>query len=132
MKSGHEQEGRVSDEHQAPPRCGVGLRAVIETSDKLSQVAKADVAPGDWIFVKTVNSLYRIHVRGDGLYEVTGGWFDRNRRSPMTVRISGCSWGGSIIKTTLVAACGLFVEFGNKLVTTQVLKIIILRLWCLN
>jgi len=122
----------VSEEHRATPRCGVGLRTVVEASDKLSQVAKADVGPGDWVFVRTVNSLYRIRVRGGGLYEASGGWFDRKRLSPMTVRISGCSWGGSVIKPGLVAACGLFLEFGNKLVTTPIQKIIIVRLSCLN
>ena len=132
MTSGHEREGRLSEEHWASPRCGVGLRAVVKTSDKLCQVAKADVEPGDWIFVKTVNSLYRIRVRGDGLYEASGGWFDRKQLSPMTVRISGCSWGGSIIKTGLLAACGLFLEFGNKLVTTPIQRIIIVRRSSLN
>jgi len=109
-----------------------GLRSVVETSDNLRRLEKADVEPGDSIFVKTVNSLYRIQVRGDGLYEVSGGWFDRQRHSSMTLRISGCSWGGIIIKPGLVAACGLFLEFGNKLVTTPVQNIIIMRHWCSN
>ena len=87
---------------------------------------------GDWVFVKTKNSLYRIRVLGDGFYEASGGWFDKKRRSPMKVRIAGCSWGGSIIKTGIVAAPGLFLEFGNRLVTTPIKVVIVMRSATLN
>lgn len=127
MKSGKAHGNLPSGESLPELRCGVGLGRVVETSDDLCQVGKADVRPGDWIFVKTVNSMYRIRVLRGGLYEASGGWFDRKGRSPMTIRIAGCSWGGSIIKTGLVAACGLFLEFGNRLVTTSIQKVIVMR-----
>ena len=113
-------------------RLGVALGKVIEMADGLCQIHKSEVAADDWIFVKTANSLYRIRVIGDGWYEASGGWFEKKGCSPKTVRISGCSWGGSIIKTGLIAACGLYVEFSNRLVTTSVQRIIVIRSWIMN
>jgi hypothetical protein len=34
--------------------------------------------------------------------------------------IRGCTWGGSAIATDLLAASGLFLEFGNGVVTTAI------------
>ena len=113
-------------------RYGVGLRSIVDRADKLLQVKKSDMHAGDWVFVKTENSLYRIRVLGDGFYEASGGWFDKKGGSPMKVRIAGCSWGGSIIKTGLVAAPGLFLEFGNRLVTTPIQIVIVMRSATLN
>ena len=54
---------------------------------------KCDVHPGDWIRVKTRNSVYTIYVVGDGVYSVSGGWFDRQGSTPATTTIHGCTWG---------------------------------------
>ncbi len=77
--------------------------------------------------VVTLNSRYEIGVLGGGMYEVSGGWFDRNDESPSTVRIAGSTWGGSIINVEVLAACGLCIEFGNRLITSSVQKIFVLR-----
>ena len=45
--------------------------------------------------------------------------------SPIKTTIKGCTWGGSIIKTDIVAACGLNLEFGNRLLTSAIQKIIV-------
>jgi len=132
MKSGVEHSNFLEGGSGAVRRCGVGLGRVVETSAELCQVERADLKAGDWVLVKTVNSVYRIRVVGAEWYEASGGWFDRQGRSPMIVRIAGCSWGGSIIKTGIVAACGLFLEFGNRLVTTPIQKIIVLRSFSAN
>ncbi len=113
-------------------RCGVVLAKTVESADGLCQVRKSEVELDDWIFVKTANSLYRIRVIGDGWYEASGGWFEKKGCSPTTVRVSGCSWGGSIINTGLIAACGLYVEFSNRLVTTPVQRIVVMRSWIMN
>ena len=34
-----------------------------------------------------------------------------------------CIWGGRAIKVDVVAACGLFLEFGNQLMTTRIQKV---------
>jgi hypothetical protein len=60
-----------------------------------------------------------------GLYLVSGGWFDRKGFSPMKVTIRGCTWGGSAIKLDIVAACGLRLEFGNRVITSPIRKVFV-------
>ena len=102
------------------------LNEIIRSAEGLQEVKRAGLARGDWLFVKTARSAYRIHVLGEGRYEVTGGWFDRKGVAPAIVSIAGCTWGGSAIKVDIVAACGLRMEFGNRLVTSPVRKIFVL------
>ncbi|HLF19440.1 MAG TPA: hypothetical protein VI704_01495, partial [Bacteroidota bacterium] len=90
------------------------------------EVRKSSIGFGDWVIVKTVKSLYRIRALGGGLYEVSGGWFEKKGLSPAHLRISGCTWGGSTIKIDLIAACGLRIEFGNRLITSPIRKIFVL------
>jgi hypothetical protein len=40
--------------------------------------------------------------------------------SPCRVTINGCTWGGSAIKHDILVARGLFLEFGNRVLTTRV------------
>jgi len=47
--------------------------------------------------------------------------------SPVTTSIAGCTWGGSSIKVNIVAACGLCLEFGNRLITSPIQRIIVVR-----
>lgn len=94
-------------------------------SNHLREVRKADLRPGDWVFVKTIQSTYRIKVKDGGQYEVSGGWFDRKGLSPTELGITGCTWGGSAIKIDIVAACGLRLEFANRLITSPIQKIIV-------
>jgi hypothetical protein len=107
-------------------RLGLTLASIIRSTDHLHEVRKSSLGFGDWIFVKTVKSLYRIRALGGGLYEVSGGWFDKKGLSPAHLRISGCTWGGSAIKIDLIAACGLRIEFGNRLITSPIQKIFVL------
>ncbi len=101
------------------------LDAIIAQSDNLKQVRKAELNFGDWVVVVTLNSVYSIRVVEDGLYSVSGGWFDREGVSPLKTTIAGCTWGGSILKTDIVAACGLSLEFGNRVVTSPIQKIFV-------
>jgi hypothetical protein len=107
---------------------GVALERIVEHSLHVRGLGKADLAPGDRVFVKTRNSLYDIRVLGNGMYSVSGGWFDKKGLSPMTTGIAGCTWGGSAIKVDIVAACGLSLEFGNRLITSTIQKVILLPL----
>ena len=106
---------------------GVSLSSLVDHAKNLRQVRKADMRVGDLVYVKTYNSVYVISVLGEGQYAVSGGWFDRNNLSQMTIRINGCSWGGSAIKVDVVAACGLCIEFGNKVTTSIIQKIFVLQ-----
>lgn len=103
------------------------LRAVIADADRIKGVRKAELRPGDWVLVTTKNSLYSICALGDDLYSVSGGWFDRKGMSPATLTINGCTWGGTAIKVDLVAGRGLFLEFGNRVLTTRIQNVRLIR-----
>ena len=69
------------------------LDAQVRFADQLPQVRKNDLHPGDWVYVKTVQSTYRIKVKENGRYEVSGGWFNKKGMSPTELGITGCTWG---------------------------------------
>jgi hypothetical protein len=103
----------------------VTLTALAEHVSHLQHVEKASLHIGDCLIVKTRNSVYTLRALGGGYWAASGGWFDRKGVSPMKVRISGCTWGGSAIKVDIAAACGLCLEFGNRLVTSPIRTIFI-------
>ncbi len=106
---------------------GHSLEQIVERSIHLNQVSKADLQSGDLILITTRNSDYSVRVFDDSLYLVSGGWFDRKGISPVKTTIRGCTFGGSIIKLDVVAACGLCLEFGNRVVTTAIQKVCVVR-----
>lgn len=99
------------------------LDTLVEHSRSLEEVRKQDLHSGDRVLVRTRNSLYTIWVLDEGVYWVSGGWFDRQGLSPHRVRINGCTWGGSVIKRDILAACGLFLEFGNRVLTSRIRQV---------
>ena len=86
-----------------------------------------DLAVGDWVLVRTRNSLYVLGFLGGGAYQVSGGWFDKHGASPAVVRVNGCTWGGNAILTGMVAAPGMFIEFDNGVGTTRIQELRLLR-----
>lgn len=103
------------------------LAAIVRHAEGLSAVRKSDLESGDCLMVTTSNSTYSIHVLRDGLYSVSGGWFDRQGLSPLETTITGCTWGGSAIKLDIMAARGLHLEFGNRVVTSRIRDVQIVR-----
>jgi hypothetical protein len=101
--------------------------AILEQMGRFESIRKADLRRGDRVLVATENSLYCINVEDEGSYSVSGGWFDRNGMSPVTLSISGCTWGGTAIKRDLVAARGLRLEFGNRVVTSPIREVQVIR-----
>ena len=99
------------------------LTDIVEESETLNQIHKSNLKAGDTIILKTNNSVYLIKVLEEEQYVVSGGWFDKSNLSPATTTINGCTWGSSVIKNDIVAACGLHLEFGNKVVTSRIKKI---------
>jgi hypothetical protein len=99
------------------------LTDFISDSLNLNQLHKNSLKVGDTIILKTINSVYLIKVLEEERYAVSGGWFDKTYSSSVTTIINGCTWGSSIIKNDIVAACGLHLEFGNKVVTSRITKI---------
>jgi hypothetical protein len=106
-------------------RLGHSLEKIVDSADHLKQVFKSDLRFGDLVLITTLNSVYSVRVLEDGYYLVSGGWFDKNGLSPFKTTITGCTWGGSIIKMNIIAACGLCVEFGNHVVTSPIQKVCI-------
>ncbi len=102
------------------------LSAMVKASDRLKEIHKSDLSVGDLVFVKTRNSIYSIRVDSPGVYNVSGGWFDRRGLSPIRTSIPGCTWGGSAIKVDIIAAFGLMLEFGNRLTTSPIQEVFVL------
>lgn len=103
------------------------LEAIVRQSGRSDLVWKKDLGFGDWVLITTKNSTYFICVLGNDLYSVSGGWFDREGISPLKTTINGCTWGGSAIKHDIVAGQGLFLEFGNRILTTRIQSVHVIR-----
>lgn len=103
------------------------LGRALQHADRMKPVRRTDLEPGDWLLVTTAHSVYSIRVLEEGLFSVSGGWFDMNGLSPFRTTIAGCTWGGSMIKIDIVAACGLHLEFGNRVVTSSIRRVHIVR-----
>jgi hypothetical protein len=106
---------------------GHSLEKIVDGALHLKQVRRDDLKFGDVVLITTRNSDYSVYVLEDDRYVVSGGWFARKGRSPMKVSITGCTWGGSIIKVDTLAACGLRLEFGNRVITTTIRKVQVIR-----
>ncbi len=103
------------------------LGAIVKRTDQLAAVQKNDLRFGDRVVVTTRNSTYSIHVLKNGQYAISGGWVDKKGLSPLRTHINGCTWGGSAIKVDIVAACGLHLEFGNRVVTSRIKELDVVR-----
>ena len=103
------------------------LSAILRHAEGNPAVRRADLQRGDEVIIATENSVYSILVGDDSTYTVRGGWFDREGPTPVRIPINGCTWGGSIIQTGVLAARGLRLEFANRVVTSPIRDFLILR-----
>lgn len=106
--------------------CGCALSTLVAEAGTVKHIHKQDVHAGDRLYILTANSTYHVRMAEGGWCEVSGGWFDRTGVAPFKTRIAGCTWGGSMLMVDVVAACGLCVEFGNRVVTSPVRTLILL------
>jgi hypothetical protein len=88
--------------------------------DLLPTIGKKDLVSGDQLTITTENSVYSFLVLENFRYIVHGGWFDRNVADPVPIAVNGCTFGGSVIMTDIVAGIGLRIEFANGVVTSPV------------
>ena len=88
---------------------------------------ETDVQPGDWVIIRTRNSTYSLRAYGDGTFDATGGWFTQNAGTGERLRVAGCTWGGAALLTRMVAAPGMFLEFANRVRTTRIREVRLLR-----
>jgi hypothetical protein len=102
------------------------LDRLVESSDSIEGIRADDVRPGDWIVIRTRNSVYSLAALGNERYRVTGGWF-RDHPEGAEVGIAGCTWGGAAIHTRIVAGVGMYVEFDNGVRTTRIREVTLVR-----
>ena len=102
------------------PMKAVALDGLTEAADLVDGVKRRDLDSGDRIIISTKNSVYSLTARADGLFDVSGGWFEREGEGETLVEIRGCTAGGHAIFTDHVAAKGLFMEFADGLRTTRI------------
>jgi len=99
------------------------LEGLASHAPDVAGVRESDLEPGDWVIVRTKNSTYALRVNEDGTFDASGGWFARNARSGERLRIAGCTWGGSAVLTSMIAAPGMFLEFANRVTTTRIREV---------
>ncbi len=112
------------------PEPGVDVRTLdrlVQSTDAIDGVWADNVQPGDWIVVRTRNSVYSLAALGTGRYRAVGGWFAASGAEGRDVRIAGCTWGGAAIHTRLVAAIGMYLEFDNGVRTTRIREVSLIR-----
>ena len=103
------------------------LSGIVRHAEKNGVVRKAELRLGDCVVVATANSVYAIAVEEGSTYRVRGGWFDRQGTAPVRTSINGCTWGGRVIQTGVVAAVGLHLEFSNQVVTSPIREFRVIR-----
>lgn len=109
-------------------RAGVDLQSLVAGFSAIEGVQRKSLVWGDRVVIRTRNSVYVLYVLEGGDFAVSGGWFDRDGRGPTVTKIRGCSWGGRAIHEEIVAAPGLFLEFGNGVITTRIQEVEVARL----
>jgi len=102
------------------PVKAISIDDLAEAAGIVGGVKRRQLNSGDRIIVSTRNSVYSLKVRADGLFEVSGGWFERAGAGATIVEILGCTAGGHALFTEHIAAPGLFMEFGDGLRTTRI------------
>ena len=103
------------------------LERLASAASVVDGVRAGDLEPGDCLVIRTRNSLYVLRLNPDGTFDAEGGWFSREDASGRAQRVAGCTWGGSAILTRMIAAPGMFLEFGNRVRTTRIREVRHLR-----
>ena len=105
------------------------LAAIVDRAraDEADVVRKSQLNLGDRVIVRTRNSVYSLCALGDDTFAVSGGWFERGGDAPTLVTVNGCTYGGSVIRHDVVAGPGLFLEFGNNVLTTRIQDVRVVR-----
>lgn len=109
------------------PRFVRTLDAVVDHAERSAAVFKRDLEIGDQVIIRTRNSVYWLWALGGDRFAVSGGWFEHNGGTPTVVTVNGCTYGGSLIRHDVAAAPGLFLEFGNRVSTTRIQGVRVIR-----
>ncbi|MEE4273239.1 MAG: hypothetical protein V2I67_16310 [Thermoanaerobaculales bacterium] len=101
-------------------RRSITLDNLAEAAELVDAVKRCDLDPGDRVVISTKNSVYSLTARGDGSFDASGGWFEREGGGMVRAEVRGCTAGGHAIFTDHIAAKGLFMEFADGLRTTRI------------
>ncbi|MFN7943597.1 MAG: hypothetical protein U0X73_18535 [Thermoanaerobaculia bacterium] len=99
------------------------LGALAEAARRLHGVRRGDLQPGDRLLVATRNSVYSLAALADGTFLVSGGWYQRQGMSSIRREVHGCTAGGRALFAEIVAAPGLYLEFGDGMQTTRIVSV---------
>lgn len=100
------------------------LSNLTDHASQATGVRRSDLLPGDVLMLYTLNSVYSARLLNDGSFAVSGGWFAQNHLTEVYTTISGCTWGGKCIHQELVASPGMRVEFGNRVLTSVLQRVV--------
>lgn len=100
------------------------LSTLVENASNADGVRRGELNPGDVLLLYTQNSIYTVRVISPNRFSVSGGWFDLNNARGIETTIVGCTWGGSSIHRDFVASCGMRIEFGNRVLTSILQRIV--------
>jgi len=100
------------------------LSALTEHASNANGVRRGDVQAGDVVVLYTSNSDYQARRLKDGRFAVSGGWFEKHYTTEYITSITGCTWGGKCINREFVGSCGMRVEFGNRVITSVLQRVV--------
>lgn len=100
------------------------LSALVKNASDARGVRRCELKLGDVLLLYTQNSVYTVRVVAPDRFSVSGGWFDQNDSHGLITTIVGCTWGGSSIHRDFVASCGMRIEFGNRVLTSILKRIV--------
>ena len=104
-------------------RAALPLATLAAAADRIAGVRRTDLSVGDRLMVATRNSIYVLTALADGLFQVTGGFFERQGRAPICLHVAGCTAGGRALFRDIIAAPGLFLEFSDGTHTTRIRQV---------
>jgi hypothetical protein len=58
---------------------------LVQNLKTIKYLSKSIFSPGDSVFICTNNPSYYLDYVGDGLFRITGGWFDEFGLSPHSI-----------------------------------------------
>ena len=100
------------------------LKTLVLKAAEATGVRRNDLRDGDVLLLYTQNSLYTARKLDANQFAVSGGWFDQNHGTEVVTSIVGCTWGGSSIHRDFVASCGMRIEFGNRVLTSVLKRVV--------
>lgn len=110
----------------------MNLKSFTNASNRAPALLKNEISTGDWIVVKTMNSVYVLTAGHAQQFRVSGGYFEKSPSGPVKTTVTGCGWGGSFMKFDAIAVCGLRMEFGNRIITSTISAFAIFKAFQLN